>query len=217
MKLAPSILSADYSRLADEVGRVAAEADFLHIDVVDGHFAHNLTVGPVVVEALRRRTDLFLDCHLMVTNPATLLSAFAEAGADNCTIHVEVGDPDPVLERIHGLGMRAGLAHNPETPLDAVVPHLERVNLVNTLSVHPGFGGQAFIPAVLDKLVELRRIVDDRRLAIDLEIDGGINASTAPRAAVAGAHILVAGSAIFRAEDAALAARQIRDAAASAS
>jgi ribulose-phosphate 3-epimerase len=212
-KLAPSILSADFAQLAEEVERVAAEADLLHVDVMDGHFVPNLTIGPPVVKSLRKRTDLHLDCHLMVDNPGDLLEDFADAGADGCTVHIELGDPRPLFARMRDLGMRVGLTHNPETPVDAVLPYLEEIDVLLFMSVHPGFGGQAFIPSVLDKLTTARRAVDERGLAVELEIDGGINRETAPRAAAAGADILVAGSAIFHADDPAAAARQIRDAA----
>ena len=194
MKLAPSILSADFAQLADEVDRVTNEADLLHVDVMDGHFVPNLTIGPPVVKSLRKRTDLYLDCHLMVDNPGDLLEDFADAGANSCTIHIELGDPRPLFARMRELGMRVGLTHNPETPVDAVLPYVEEIDILLFMSVHPGFGGQVFIPSVL-------------------EIDGGINRDTAPEAAAAGADILVAGSAIFHADDPAGAARQIRAAA----
>jgi ribulose-phosphate 3-epimerase len=212
-KLAPSILSADFSQLADEVDRVAGEADLLHVDVMDGHFVPNLTIGPPVVKSLRKRTDLFLDCHLMVDNPGDLLVDFADAGADGCTVHIELGDPRPLFDSMRSLGLRVGLTHNPETPVTEVLPYLEEIDLLLFMSVHPGFGGQAFIPGVLDKLAEARRIVDERELPVELEIDGGINLETAPQAAEAGADILVAGSAVFHADEPAVAARKIKEAA----
>ena len=212
-KLAPSILSADFSCLAADVEAVSAEADLLHVDVMDGHFVPNLTIGPPVVKSLRKRTDLFLDCHLMVDNPGELLADFAAAGADGCTVHVELGDPRPLFESMRSLGLRVGLTLNPDTPFSAVQPYLEEIDLLLVMSVHPGFGGQAFIPSALDKLAEARRIVDERSLALELEIDGGINVDTAPRAAAAGADILVAGSAIFHADDPPGAAQRIREAA----
>jgi ribulose-phosphate 3-epimerase len=213
MKLAPSILSADFAQLADEVDRVTAEADLLHVDVMDAHFVPNLTIGPPVVKSLRKRTDLHLDCHLMVDNPEELLDDFADAGADGCTIHIELGDPRPLFARMRELGLRVGLTHNPETPVEAVLPYVEEIDVLLFMSVHPGFGGQAFIPSVLDKLVAARKVVDDLGAGVELEIDGGINRETAPRAAAAGADILVAGSAIFHADDPAAAAREIRQAA----
>jgi ribulose-phosphate 3-epimerase len=212
-KLAPSILSADFARLARDVERVTEQAELLHVDVMDGHFVPNLTIGPPVVQSLRKHTDLFLDCHLMVDNPRDLLADFAGAGADGCTVHIEVGDPRPAFDELRELGLRVGLTLNPETPLDAVLPYLEHVDLLLVMSVHPGFGGQAFIPSALDKLREARGIVDERGLAIELEIDGGINVETAPLAVDAGADILVAGSAIFHADDPAVAASRIREAA----
>ena len=212
-KIAPSILSADFAQLADDVERVAAEADLLHVDVMDGHFVPNLTIGPPVVKSLRKRTDLHLDCHLMVDNPGELLEDFADAGADGCTVHIELGDPRPLFAAMREIGLRVGLTHNPETPVEAVLPYVEEIDVLLFMSVHPGFGGQAFIPSVLDKLTAARRVVDEGGLPVELEIDGGINRETAPRAAAAGADILVAGSAIFHADDPAAAARQIREAA----
>jgi ribulose-phosphate 3-epimerase len=212
-KIAPSILSADFAQLADDVERVAAEADLLHVDVMDGHFVPNLTIGPPVVKSLRKRTDLHLDCHLMVDNPGELLEDFADAGADGCTVHIELGDPRPLFAAMRELGLRVGLTHNPETPVEAVLPYVEEIDVLLFMSVHPGFGGQAFIPSVLDKLTAARRVVDEGAQPVELEIDGGINRETAPRAAAAGADILVAGSAIFHDDDPAAAARQIREAA----
>jgi ribulose-phosphate 3-epimerase len=213
MKLAPSILSADFARLADDVDRVKREADLLHVDVMDGHFVPNLTIGPPVVASLRKHTDLFLDCHLMVDNPEILLDDFAEAGADSCTVHVELGDPRPLFGQMRALGLRVGLVCNPETPFDAAVPYLEEIDLLLVMSVHPGWGGQAFIPEALDKVRAARALIDERGLQVEVEIDGGINVDTAPAAAAAGADILVAGSAVFHADDPAEAARRIRRAA----
>ena len=147
----------------------------------------------------------------MIDNPGDLLDDFAKAGADSCTVHVELGDPRPLFDRMRAHGMRVGLVHNPETSLDAVVPYLEEIDILLFMSVHPGFGGQAFIPEVLDKVRAARRIVDERGLSVELEIDGGINENTAALAAEAGADILVAGSAVFHAPDPAVAARRIRD------
>jgi ribulose-phosphate 3-epimerase len=212
-KIAPSILSADFAVLAAEVERIRPQADLLHVDVMDGHFVPNLTIGAPVVKSLRPHTDLYLDCHLMIDNPGALLDDFARAGADSCTVHVELGDPRPLFERMRAHGMRVGLVHNPETPLDAVLPFLEEIDILLFMSVHPGFGGQSFIPEVLEKVRAARRIVDDRGLAVELEIDGGINVATAPLAAAAGADILVSGSAIFHADDPVAAAEAIRDAA----
>src|SRR3954470_3545854 len=165
LKLAPSILSADFARLGADVEVVSEVADLLHVDVMDGHFVPNLTIGPPVVKSLRKRTDLHLDCHLMVDNPGELLEDFADAGADGCTVHIELGDPRPLFAAMRELGMRVGLTHNPETPVEAVLPYIEEIDVLLFMSVHPGFGGQAFIPSVLDKLTRARPLVDERGLA----------------------------------------------------
>jgi ribulose-phosphate 3-epimerase len=212
-KIAPSILSADFACLAEEVARVAPEADLLHVDVMDGHYVPNLTIGPPVVASLRPRTDLFLDCHLMVDNPGDLLSDFAKAGANRCIVHVEVGDPRPLFAELRGLGLGVGLTMNPETSVDAVMPYLEEIDLLLVMSVHPGFGGQSFIPEVLDKVRVARTVIDERGLPVEIEIDGGIHLETAPLAAAAGVDILVSGSAIFHADDPLAAAAAIRAAA----
>jgi ribulose-phosphate 3-epimerase len=215
VKLAPSILSADFARLGAEVDRVAAVADLLHVDVMDGHFVPNLTIGPPVVEALRRHTELFLDCHLMVDNPHVLLADFAKAGADRCIVHIELGDPRPLFDELRALDVGVGLVLNPETPVDTVLPYLDDIDLLLVMSVHPGWGGQSFIAEVLDKVVLARAEIDARSLAVEIEIDGGINVSTASAAARAGVDVLVAGSAIFNADDPVAAGRAILAAAAS--
>ena len=213
VKIAPSILAADFANLAASVGRVADAAELLHVDCMDGHYVPNLTIGPPVVAALRPHTALFLDCHLMVDNPGTLLEAFAKAGADGLTVHVELGDPRPLLSEIAALGVRRGLAFEPETPYDAVEPYLGDIDLLLVMSVHTGFGGQPFIPEVLDKVRAARKDIDARGLAVEIEIDGGIKAANAGVAAEAGVDILVSGTGIFGADDPAAAARAIRAAA----
>jgi ribulose-phosphate 3-epimerase len=209
VKLAPSILSADFADLAAEVERVADAADLLHVDVMDGHFVPNLTIGPVVVSALRKHTDLFLDCHLMIDNPAVLLEGFADAGADRCIVHIELGDPRPLFEEMRQRNVGVGLVLNPETDVDMVLPYLDEIDLLLVMSVNPGWGGQGFIPDVLDKVRVARKVIDDRGLDVEIEIDGGINVDTAPAAAEAGVDILVAGSAVFGAADPLEAARAI--------
>jgi ribulose-phosphate 3-epimerase len=213
VKIAPSLLAADFANLAASVARVADAAELLHVDCMDGHYVPNLTIGPPVVAALRPHTDLFLDCHLMVDNPGTLLEAFAKAGADGLTVHVELGDPRPLLAEIAALGLRRGLAFEPETPYEAVEPFLGDIDLLLVMSVHTGFGGQPFIPEVLDKVRAARKEIDGRGLAVEIEIDGGIKAANAGVAAEAGVDILVSGTGIFGADDPAAAAQAIRAAA----
>ena len=209
MRIAPSILSADFAALAAAVDGVTPGADLLHVDVMDGHFVPNLTIGPPVVRSLRAHTDLYLDCHLMMTNPGDHLAAFKEAGADGCTVHVEVGDTARLIDQMRDLGLDVGLALNPDTPLAAAAPFLDRIDLLLVMSVFPGFGGQAFIPEVVPKIRDAAAM----GLSFAIQVDGGIDESTAPLVASAGATILVAGSAIFRNEDTAAAAARIRDAA----
>jgi len=211
-RIAPSILSADFGLLADAVTAVAPEADLLHVDVMDGHFVPNLTIGPPVVKSLRSHTDLYFDCHLMVDNPGDFLDDFAAAGANGCSVHVEVGDVVPLFAEMRRLGLDVGLAVNPETPVEASLPYLADVDLLLMMTVHPGFGGQAFIADVMDKVKVAREEIDRRGLKVALQVDGGINEETAPVAAAAGADVFVAGSAIFHADDPLNAARRIRSA-----
>ncbi|MDX2051976.1 MAG: ribulose-phosphate 3-epimerase [Polyangiaceae bacterium] len=196
---APSILSADLARLADEVAEVeAASADWIHVDVMDGRFVPNLTLGVPVVRSLRQVTKLPLDVHLMIVEPEKYLAEFAAAGADTLSVHVEACvHLQRTLSFIRSLGKRAGVVLNPHTSEECLRYVLPDLDLVLVMSVNPGFGGQAFIPAALDKLARIRRMIDESGFAIDLEIDGGIDTRTAPLAVQAGARVLVAGSAIF--------------------
>jgi ribulose-phosphate 3-epimerase len=197
--LAPSILSADFARLGEQLAEVeAAGADRIHVDVMDGHFVPNITIGPLVIRALRRVTRLPLEAHLMITEPDRYLEAFAEAGADGLTVHVEGAiHLHRTLESIVKLGRRVGLALNPATPaavLDEVLPELD---LVLVMTVDPGFGGQDFIASTVPKIRRIRELIDRVRPACELEVDGGIHPATAPLVVEAGARVLVAGSAVF--------------------
>ena len=198
-KFAPSILSADFARLAEAVIAVErAGADWIHVDVMDGHFVPNLTFGPKMVADLRKATRLPLDVHLMIERPEEWVDRYADAGATYLTIHVEATRDVPgTLAAIRGRGVRPGLTLNPETAVDAVMPYLESVDLALVMSVHPGFGGQTFIESALDKVRTIREALDDQKLAAELEVDGGVKPDNCARVVAAGATVLVAGSAVF--------------------
>ena len=212
IKIAPSLLSADFARLADELETVAS-ADLLHLDVMDGHFVPNLTIGPAVVRALRGKTKLPFDCHLMISEPQNYIDRFLEAGADMISIHVEA---EPHLQRalqmIRDGGAKAGIAINPATSAETLTAAIEFCDYVLAMTVNPGFGGQKFIEPVVPKIRHISRLIRERGLRVDIEVDGGIDARTAPHVVAAGATILVAGSAIFGCSDRAGAIESIRTA-----
>lgn len=203
MKIAPSILSADFSKLGEDIREVeAGGADYIHVDVMDGHFVPNITLGPPIVKAIRPITGLPLDVHLMISEPAKYVDAFVDAGADYITVHVEA---DPHIHRtiqmIKNRGVKAGVVLNPGTPAELIKPVLADLDMVLLMTVNPGFGGQAFIPSVVTKIKEIRELADELNPSLEIEVDGGINSETIAVCAEAGADVFVAGSAIYNQSD----------------
>jgi ribulose-phosphate 3-epimerase len=199
IKIAPSILSADFARLGEQVAEATkAGADYIHVDVMDGHFVPPITIGASVVAAIKKWTDLPLDVHLMIESPERQIEQFAEAGAYIITVHIEAcPDIEKLIQSIKGLGVKAGVSLNPKTPLSAISQILPSLDLVLVMTVNPGYAGQLFIESTLDKIADLRSELDKKGLAAELEVDGGINAQTAPKVVKAGAGVLVAGAAVF--------------------
>jgi ribulose-phosphate 3-epimerase len=210
--LSPSILTADFARIGDEIRSVSDIVDWFHLDVMDGHYVPNLTFGPSTVEAINRWCENPLHVHLMITDPSHYAPEFAAAGADRISFHPEVVDePGAVIDELEDLGVEAGLAVHPDVPLDRIESYVERLDVLLMMTVRPGFGGQKFLDEVLPKIVDARRLVQEKDARADVEVDGGVNSSTIDRVVDAGVDIVVAGSAIFDGVDAPAAAKKLRE------
>ena len=213
IKIAPSLLAADFADLGDEVTRIEPHVDMLHLDIMDGHFVPNISFGMPVIKSLRSRTSLLFDCHMMTTNPDVYFDELREVGGDLAMIHIEaISDPTAAALKARAAGLGFGLVLNPPTPFAAIEPFMELADMVLVMSVHPGFGGQSFMPEVLVKTESARKWVDEHGLSVDIQIDGGINPETARLAGQAGANVFVAGTAIFRADDPVAAINRLRQA-----
>lgn len=211
IQIAPSILSADFSRLGEEIQAIEkAGADVVHVDVMDGHFVPNITIGPLVVRSLKPVTKLPLDCHLMIENPEKYIDPFAKAGADWISVHVETSDLGKLLPAIKKLGCRAGAVINPPTPIEKIYPFVELADFVLIMTVNPGFGGQSYIESCTKKISDLKDYIDKKKLEVPIEVDGGIKVDNVRKAIDAGASIIVAGSAVFEAKDYAKTIRELK-------
>jgi ribulose-phosphate 3-epimerase len=211
--ICPSILSADFAALGAAIDEIESQTDWIHVDVMDGHFVPNLTLGPPIVKSLRAHTSAVLDCHLMITDPANYLPAFAAAGATGCTVHVEVGHTADRIQQMRDLGLRTGIVANPDTPFERLAPYLGDVDVVLVMTVFPGFGGQSFMDNVLPKVEQVSRELLTLGSPAVLQVDGGIDTRTAPLCAAVGATAFVAGNAIFAQPDPLAAAAALRAAA----
>ncbi len=213
IKIAPSILAANFAKLGEEIERIADHVDMLHIDVMDGHFVPNLSLGYPVISSIRQVTDLYFDCHMMTSNPDLYIDNLVAAGGNLLSVHIEVfPDPAEVHRKAGDAGLDFGLVVNPQTPIEAIEPFIELCSQVLVMSVEPGFGGQAFMPEVLSKVERCRQLIDNRSLNVDLQIDGGVTVETAPLARSAGVNVFVAGSAIFGQPDPVAAVTALRNA-----
>ena len=212
VKIAPSILAADFGHLMDDIKKIEGDADLLHIDVMDGHFVPNISFGIPIIDSIRSRTQMLFDVHLMISNPIDYLAAFAKSGADIITFHVEtVDDPAFVIRQIHALGKKAGISVHPDTDVHSIFPYLHEIDLVLIMSVYPGFGGQSFMPAAPGRIQTVREELDRIGSQALLSVDGGINDKTAPVARQAGATLLVTGSSVFGDKNPAEAIRRIKE------
>ena len=203
IKIAPSILSADFANLERDIHRIST-ADYVHVDVMDGVFVPNISIGLPVLQSIRKVTDMFLDVHLMIVEPVRYVERFCDAGADLVTVHVESDTPENIhaaIDKIHAKGKKAGIVLKPATPAEAVLPYLEKVELILVMTVEPGFGGQKFMADMMPKVTAIRKLIDEKNPACELEVDGGVDPETAKVCVAAGANVLVAGSSVYKAED----------------